>query len=215
MALQDPHAHATVIRRGTPLQDASGVIILLHGRGASASDILSLGSELGFPKAALLAPQASEHSWYPESFLAPLARNEPWLSSALHLVDQLVEQCTAGGMLPERVAICGFSQGACLATEFMARHPRRYAGLVAFTGGLIGPPGSDLHHPGSLAGTPALLSSGDPDAHVPWQRVEESAHTLRLMGAEVELRRYPGRPHTITHEEVLKATDLLEPVMKA
>jgi phospholipase/carboxylesterase len=213
MVVQDPHANANVIHRGTSLPDASAVIILLHGRGGSASDILSLGSELGFPKAALLAPQASERSWYPESFLAPIARNEPWLSSALHLVDRLVEQCETVGILPERVAICGFSQGACLATEFVARYPRRYAGLIGLTGGLIGPPGSDLRHPGSLAGTPVLMSSGDPDAHVPWQRVEESAHTLRAMGANVEMRRYPGRSHTILNEEVLSARDFLEPAM--
>lgn len=215
MVSNDPHARATVAHGGTALRDASGVIILLHGRGSSASDILDLGAELGFPKAALLAPQASEHSWYPNSFLAPLARNEPWLSSALKRADQLVEQCIAAGMPSERLAICGFSQGACLATEFIARHPRRYAGLVAFTGGLIGPPGSDLHHPGSLAGTPVLLSSGDPDAHVPWQRVEESAHILRLMGAEVETRRHPGRPHTIVAEELLDARNLLKAVMNS
>lgn len=213
--IQDPHAKAGVAHGGAAIREASGVVILLHGRGASTSDILDVGAELGFSRAGLLAPQASGHSWYPKSFLATLAQNEPWLSSALRRVDQLIEQCAAAGMLSERVAICGFSQGACLATEFVARHPRRYAGLVAFTGGLIGPPGGDLHHPGSLAGTPVLFSSGDPDPHVPWQRVEESAQMLRLMGGEVELRRYPGRSHTILREEVANARNLLEPVMKA
>jgi phospholipase/carboxylesterase len=215
MMIQDPHAKAGVAHGGAAIRDASGVIILLHGRGSSTSDIIGIGAQLGFSNAALLAPQASAHSWYPESFLAPLAQNEPWLSSALRRVDQLVEQCAAAGMLSERLAICGFSQGACLATEFVARHPRRYAGLVAFTGGLIGPPASDLHHPGSLAGTPVLFSSGDPDPHVPWQRVEESAQMLRLMGGDVEIRRYPGRSHTILREEVVNARNLLEPVMKA
>jgi phospholipase/carboxylesterase len=214
MFIRDPHERAGVAHGGAALRDASGVIILLHGRGGSTSDILAIGAQLRFPRVALLAPQAFERSWYPKSFLAPLAQNEPWLTSALHRIVQLVEQCAAAGMIAERVAVCGFSQGGCLATEFVARYPQRYAGLVAFTGGLIGPPGSTLHHPGSLAGTPVLFSSGDPDAHVPWQRVEESARTLRLMGAEVEIRKYPGRDHTILREELLSAVDLLQPVMK-
>jgi phospholipase/carboxylesterase len=214
MVIRDPHERTGVAHGGAALRDASGVIILLHGRGGSTSDILEIGTQLGFQQAALLAPQASAHSWYPQSFLAPLAQNEPWLTSALHRIVQLVEQCAAAGMTAERVAFCGFSQGACLATEFVARYPQRYAGLVVYTGGLIGPPGSDLHHPGSLAGTPVLFSSGDPDAHVPWQRVEESAQTFRSMGSEVEIRRYPGRDHTILPEELQSARDLLEPVMK-
>jgi phospholipase/carboxylesterase len=177
-------------------------MILLHGRGASAEDILSLGQVLGGPEFAYLAPQAANHTWYPYSFLAPLEQNEPFLSSALDRVESLVQLAIAAGIAPDKTVVAGFSQGACLATEFVARHPRRYAGLVAFTGGLIGPPDSDLTHSGDLAGTPALFGSGDPDPHVPWQRVRQSAEILKQMGADVSVHRYPGMPHTVTPAEI-------------
>jgi predicted esterase len=142
-----------------------------------------------------------------------LTRKERWPPSAIKLVEQLVEKCAAAGKPSERVAICGFSEGACLATEFVARNPRCYAGLIAFMGGFIGPPGSDLQHAGSLAGTPVLLSSGDPALHVPWQRDQESAHILQLIKAKGQFRRYPGCNHTILPEELFDAKTLLEPVM--
>jgi predicted esterase len=196
-----PHAGAEVIEAGAPLHESRGALILLHGRGASAADILELGYEIAPEGVALLAPQAVGHTWYPKSFLAPIQENEPWLSSALGLVEWLVERCLAAGITPERVAVSRFSQGACLSTEFVARHPRRYAAVAAFTGGLIGPPGKDLHHVGRLDGTPVLFSSGDPDPHVPWGRVEESARELEAMGAQVEVRRHVLRPHTILASE--------------
>jgi phospholipase/carboxylesterase len=200
--LTGPHAGAEVIAAGAALHEARGVLILLHGRGASAEDILGLGYEIAPDGVALMAPQAEGHTWYPYSFLAPIQQNEPWLSSALGLVESLVERCLAAGFASERIAVSGFSQGACLSTEFVARHPRRYAAVAAFTGGLIGPPGMDLHHEGQLDGTPVLFSSGDPDPHVPWVRVEESARELEAMGAKVEVRQHMLRPHTILPEEV-------------
>ena len=194
---------------GEPLKDASGAVILLHGRGGSAEDILSLADALYLPQVAFLAPQAAANSWYPNSFLAPRDQNEPWLTSALRKVETTVKMATGAGIPAERIVIGGFSQGACLATEFVATHPRRYGGLIAFTGGLIGPPGADLTHNGDLAGTPAFFGSGDPDPHVPWSRVEESARIIGGMGAVVTVRRYKNRPHTISAEELDFAKGLL------
>lgn len=206
----DPHSGSATLRAGAPLPGARGAVILLHGRGGSAQDILTLADTLRLPDVAYLAPQAAGGSWYPLSFLAPRSQNEPWLTSALARIEAMVELTREAGLSPEQIAIGGFSQGACLATEFVASHPRRYAALVALTGGLIGPPGSDLAHKGSLEGMPAFLGSGDPDPHVPWQRVRESADILRGMGAVAELQRYPNRPHTVSQDELVRAQIVLE-----
>jgi predicted esterase len=207
--MTSPHIAQPVRYAGAPLASAKGAIVLLHGRGASAEDILSLGGALQQPELALVAPQAAGHTWYTNSFLAPLEANEPYLSSALAKVAAVVAEIEAAGIRRDRIVIAGFSQGACLTTEFVASNPARYAGLIAFTGGLIGPLGMDLHHEGQLAGTPALLLSGDPDPHVPWQRVEDSARELNRMGAVVEAVRYPGRPHTVSMPEIELARKLL------
>jgi len=184
-------------------------IILLHGRGASAEDILGLREEFGFPGVEYLAPQAAGHAWYPYSFLAPIERNEPWLTESLAQVGETVDGAVRRGIAREKIVIAGFSQGACLASEFVARNAARYGGLIAFTGGLIGPPGTDFRYPGSLAGTPVFLGSGDPDPHVPWQRVAETARVLAELGADVDLKRYPGMPHTIAREEIDAAKMLI------
>jgi phospholipase/carboxylesterase len=180
-------------------------MILLHGRGGSAEQMFSLGEELGGAGFAYLAPQAANNTWYPYSFLAPLEQNEPYLTSALNKVETTVQLAAAAGIHTSKVIVSGFSQGACLATEFVARFPLTYAGLIAFTGGLIGPLGSNLTHAGDLAGAPAFFGSGDPDPHVPWRRVQESAEVLKQMGADVSVRRYPGMSHTITREEIESA----------
>jgi phospholipase/carboxylesterase len=208
----DPHAAGKVFEEGVRLEDAAGVVILLHGRGGSAADILSLAEALSGPEMqlAFLAPQAVGYSWYPNSFLAERESNEPWVSSALRKVESVVEVAVGAGIPRERIVVGGFSQGACLATEFVATHPARYAGLIAWTGGLIGPLGSDVSHEGDLGGMPALQSGGDPDPHVPWSRVEESAGVLRAMGAQVTTRRYPGKPHSVSAEEVALARELVE-----
>jgi predicted esterase len=209
----DPHAAGTVLQAGAPLTAADLAVVLLHGRGSSAEDILGLGSALQLPNVAYLAPQAAGHTWYPLSFLAPRKANEPYLSSALNKVESVIRTLEQSGFGRERIVVGGFSQGACLATEFVARHPARYGGLIAFTGGLIGPPGSLQSSPSAeLAGTPALLSSGDPDPHVPWARVEESAAIFSTMGAAVTTKRYPGRPHTVTQEELELARNFLLPI---
>ena len=206
----DPHRGGPVLHAGVPLKDAVGAVILLHGRGGSAQDILSLADEFASPHVAYLAPGASGNSWYPFSFLAPIEKNEPWLTSALHKVQTTIQDAGAAGISTERVILVGFSQGACLATEYVARYPKRYGGLVAFTGGLIGPPGADLTHLGDLAKTPVFFGSGDPDPHVPWERVQQSANVLAEMGASVTARRYEGRPHIITREEIEFAKQLLQ-----
>ncbi len=209
-SIADPHAGQPVQHFGEPLDSARGVVILLHGRGGSADDILSLAQPLYLPQLAYLAPQAAGHTWYPNSFLAPIAQNQPWLDSALRKIEATVALAVDAGIPSDRIVLGGFSQGACLATEFVASHPRRYAGLIALTGGLIGPPGMDLTHAGSLDGTPAFLGSGDPDPHVPFERVQQSAAILTSMGASVTVRRYPGRPHTITPEELDFSRRLLQ-----
>jgi phospholipase/carboxylesterase len=208
----DPHAGGEVYRAGVALEDAAGVVILLHGRGASAGDILSVASALDGERLrlAFLAPEAVGSSWYPNSFLAERASNDPWVSSALRKVQSVVELAVAAGVARERIVVGGFSQGACLATEFVATRPARYAGMIAWTGGLIGPLGSDVSHTGDLAGMPAFQSSGDPDPHVPWSRVEESARVLTAMGAQVTTRRYPGKPHSVSAEEIELARQLVE-----
>ena len=205
----DPHGTQAIVSIGPPITDAAGVLILLHGRGGTAEDILGLGEAIAPEKWAMLAPQASGNSWYPFSFLAPREQNEPYLTSALGRVQAAVDTALAVGIAAERIAIGGFSQGACLATEFVGRNPRRYAALLAFTGGLIGPLGAPIKLTGHLAGTPVLLSSGDPDPHVPWARVQQSADLLQEIGGRVTIRRYPGKPHSVTGEELRSARDML------
>ena len=205
-----PHQGQPVVRAGARPGEARAAVVLAHGRGGDPEDMLGLAAHLRAPSGvAFLAPRAAGHTWYPNSFLAPLASNEPWLSSALALVGGIVDALGEEGIPPERVMLLGFSQGACLSLELAARNARRYGAVVAFTGGLIGPPGTPRDYAGSLDGTPVLLGSGDPDPHVPWARVEETADVLRRMGAEVTVRRYPGMPHTVNEEEIAAARALL------
>jgi predicted esterase len=209
---QGPHQGQPVLRLGAPPGEAKAAVLLAHGRGGSPEDVLGLAGPLRFPGVAYLAPAAAGRTWYPHSFLAPLEANEPWLSSALLRLDEVIAQLGSEGLPPERLLLAGFSQGACLTLECAARHPRRYGGIVAFTGGLIGPHGMPRVYPGSLAGTPAFLGAGDPDPHVPWERVEESAAVLARMGASVRVERYPGIGHSIVEEELAIARDMLRAI---
>jgi len=207
--VEDPHRNQPVLESGQPLKSAKAAVVLAHGRGASATDILSLADELGPPGFAYLAPEAAGHTWYPHSFLAPVAQNQPWLNSALSFLGKVVARAVAAGVPLQKVAILGFSQGACLATEFVARNAARYGGLIAFTGGLIGPLGTQFNYSGDLAGTPCFFGAGDPDPHVPWVRVKESASVFSALGGVVTLRRYPGLPHTISQDEIQHAKQQL------
>ena len=208
-----PHADTPIAYAGPNLNGASCGVILLHGRGSSAEDILGLADAFYDERISFLAPQAANNTWYPNSFLAPVEQNEPWLSSAIAKVGSLIQRCVTAGIMRNRIVLCGFSQGACLATESVVRHPTHYRALIAFTGGLIGPSDLGIHHEGSLAGTAALLSSGDPDPHVPWSRVEASAIELERMGAHVELMRHPGRSHTILGQELEAARSLIQSLL--
>jgi predicted esterase len=198
----DPHAGKPVLRMGPRPDEARLSVIAIHGRGASAEDILGLAREFATTDVAYLAPQAANRSWYPFSFLAPIPQNEPWLTSALGIVAGLVQTLNGQGVASDRVAILGFSQGACLTLEFAARNPRRYAALIGLSGGLIGPPGTPRTYEGSLEGTPVLLGCSDVDAHIPVERVRESAAVLRTMKATVDERIYRGMGHTVNSEEV-------------
>lgn len=208
----DPHASGEVYTAGTPLDSAQGAVVLVHGRGASAADILSVFPALddGTRKLAFLAPEAAGSVWYPDSFLAPRSNNEPWVGSALRKLDSILQLVAARGIPADRVIVAGFSQGACLATEFVASRPTRYAGLIAWTGGLIGATATDLSHAGDLMGTPTLQTSGDPDPFVPWDRVEASARLLETMNARVTTRRYPGKPHSVSADEIELARTLIQ-----
>ncbi len=210
MTETDPHRGQPVLLAGKPLAEARAAAILIHGRGATAESILALAGPLNQPDMAFLAPQAAGRTWYPLRFTEPLAANEPWLSSALGIVAALVEQAGAAGIPPERVALIGFSQGACLSLEFAARNPRRYGAVVAFSGGLIGPDAAAWRHSGSLADTPVFLGCSDIDAHIPLKRVRESSAAMGALGAAVTERIYPGMAHTVNDDELRFARGLLE-----
>ena len=194
---------------GQSLNNASKALILLHGRGGSADDILSLARHLHVPDFALLAPQATQSSWYPKSFLAPLTQNEPWLTAALTAVGQAVAAAEGAGLAKEHIYFLGFSQGACLTLEYVARHATRYGGAVAFTGGLIGDRVYLDNYAGDFAGTPMLLATSDPDVHVPVERVRASTALLTSLGAHVTEKVYPNLGHTISPEEITLANSLI------
>ncbi len=211
-ATDDPHAGQPVAQAGRRLGEGRAVVILVHGRNAAPQNILELAGPLAHPALTWLAPAAAGATWYPLSFLADRGRNEPFLSSALRRLDTLVDEVVAAGIPRTRLVLMGFSQGACLAAEFVATRPARYGGLVAFSGGLIGPPGTRWDAGGSLDGTPAFFGCSDVDAHVPRGRVEESARVLERMGAEVVLRIYPGMGHVVSDDELTYARRIVAAV---
>ena len=205
-----PHGGQNVLLGGPPLDGAKGGLIAIHGRGAGAEDIIALVREVAPPGVTILAPQAAGNTWYPYRFLEPTERNEPYLSSALRIVADLIAQLEEQGIPSDRVALLGFSQGACLALEAAARNARRYAGVIGFSGGLIGPPGTSFDFPGSLDRTPVFIGSSDVDPHIPKERVEESAVALQRLGAAVDVRLYPGMGHTVNRDELDAARTMLD-----
>ncbi len=198
----DPHAGQPVLAAGAPLASARAAVVLVHGRGATAESILTLAPAIAVPDVAYLAPQAAGGAWYPYGFMSPVAQNEPGIGSGMRTIERLLEQVAAGGVPPERTVLLGFSQGACLASEYAARHARRYGGVVALSGGLIGPAGTPRDYAGSLGGTPVFLGCSDVDGHIPAQRVRESAEVLGSLGGAVDLRLYPGMGHTVNDDEL-------------
>jgi phospholipase/carboxylesterase len=210
----DPHRGQPVLAAGAPLSaETPGAVVMVHGRGATAESILELAAEFRRPDLAYLAPQAAGFAWYPYSFLAPLPQNEPWLTSALGLLGSVLDRLQAAGVPPERTVLLGFSQGACLATEWAARNahrlPRGLGGVVGLSGGLIGPPGTPRAYGGALAGTPVFLGCSDRDPHIPKPRVDETAEVLGEMGAEVTERIYPAMGHTVNEDELEHVRALL------
>ncbi|MPY87832.1 MAG: phospholipase [Luteitalea sp.] len=208
-SIQDPHNGQPVLWHGPSPAAARLAVILVHGRGGSAEDMLGLAEELGVRDVAYAAPQAAGHTWYPYSFLAPIAQNEPGISSGLRVLSGLVGALEQQGHASNRIAIIGFSQGACLALEFAARHAHRYAAVVGLSGGLIGPPGTPRNYDGSLEGTPVFLGCSDADPHIPLERVHESAEVFRQLGAAVDERIYRQMGHTVNPDELQAVNALL------
>jgi predicted esterase len=200
-----------VLETGEPLAKARAAMVLVHGRGATAEDIMTLAADLMHPGFAYLAPQAAGSAWYPNPFTAPLAANEPYLSSALGVLENLLGRIEA--TIPaQRIILLGFSQGACLALEFAVRHARRYGGLVGLSGGLIGPAGTPRDYPGSFEGTPAFLGCSDIDPYIQKDRVLEAATVLKQMNSRVTVRFYPGMGHMVSTEEIESAREIVEAI---
>ena len=197
---------------GAPVGEGRGVVIMSHGRGAGPKNILDLVPRLERPHLSYLAPAAAGSTWYPFSFMAEIEKNEPELSSALSVLAALVDGVLAKGVPKEKIVLLGFSQGACLTSEFAVRHPARYGGVIAFTGGLIGPVGTTWDEQGSFGGTPIFLGCSDVDQHVPKTRVEESAGVFTRMGAAVDARIYPGMAHIVNDDEIAAAQAILDRV---
>lgn len=197
-----PHQGQRVLTYGEPLASAKAAMIMIHGRGANTQDILSLATEFTSKGVAYIAPQAAGNTWYPYPFLAPTQQNEPYLSSALRRIEEVLAEVETAGIPAEKTMLLGFSQGACLTLEFSARHAKRYGGVFGLTGGLIGPPGTVFEYPGSLENTPVFLGCSDVDFHIPAERVNESAEALSKLGGNVTKRLYPGMGHTINQDEI-------------
>lgn len=210
-----PHGGQPVRVAGQSLDRARAAMLMMHGRGARAEDILSLADQFVHPEFAYLAPQAAGDTWYPNRFLAPLETNEPWLSSALEFIGDVLRQITDAGIPYERTILLGFSQGACLTLEFAARNARRYGGVVGLSGALIGPDDTPRDYKGSLAGTPVFLGCSDVDFHVPKERVHESAEVMRRLGGEVTGRLYPNMDHTVNQDEIEFVWEMMRKVVSS
>lgn len=210
-----PHRGQPVYTAGQPLNEAKAAMILVHGRGATAPSILELANALYHPDFVYLAPQAANNTWYPNSFLSPIPSNEPGLSSGLAVLGDLIAQIEAAGIPAEKIVLAGFSQGACLASEFVARNARPYGGLLAFSGGVIGPPGTPRNYEGSLEGMPVFVGCSDSDFHIPVERVHESTAVFEALGAAVTERIYPNMGHTIIQDEIDQARGIVEGVVTA
>lgn len=204
------HQHTkNIVAAGKPLAEAQKAMIMIHGRGANAQSILGLSNEIKVEDFALLAPQAAQNTWYPFSFMAPVAQNEPGFSTALDVLDALLADVKAAGISSENIYFVGFSQGACLTAEFVARNADKYGGVFILSGGVIGETLDKSNYKGDFQGTPILLGCSDVDAHVPLSRVQESTQLFKEMGAETTERIYPNAPHTIFEDEIQIMNEIL------
>jgi predicted esterase len=209
---RDPHLGQPVYTAGQPLEEAQAAMVLIHGRGATAPDILRLAGDLHHDGFAYIAPQAAGNTWYPQRFLAPLDQNEPFLSSALAAIERALAQVQSAGISEDRAIVGGFSQGACLAAEFVARHAGCCGGVFVLSGGLIGPPGTVWQYNGRLERLPVFLGCGTADPHIPLERVYETARVFRGMGAEVTERIYPDMGHMINQDEIDHVRDMMRAI---
>lgn len=207
--MSGPHQGQPVRTAGAPLAAVRAAMVMVHGRGGRAEDILSLVPLLERDGFAYHAPQAADNSWYPLSFLAPIERNEPGISSAMQVISDVLDRIATAGIPAERTVLLGFSQGACLALEYAARHARRYGGVACLSGGLIGPDGTPREYAGSLDGTPVFLGCSDADSHIPRERVEESAEIMRSLGGAVTMKIYEGMGHVINEDELQHVRDMM------
>ncbi|MFC6864895.1 alpha/beta hydrolase [Halomicroarcula sp. GCM10025817] len=207
--MSGPHQGQPLVTAGTPLEDARAAAILVHGRGATARSIVQMGEEVHEEGLALLAPQAARNTWYPQSFLAPVEQNEPGRSSGLQAIRDAIEGVEAAGVPTERVMLLGFSQGACLASEFVARTPRRYGALVALSGGLIGESVDPDDYEGDLEGTPVFVGCSDVDPHIPLERVQVTTEVFERLGGDVDERIYEGMGHGVNEDELSAVAELV------
>src|SRR5687767_10416146 len=210
-----PHQGQPVRAAGLPLNEARAAMVMVHGRGATADSILSLSPAFDVQGFAFLAPQAMGHTWYPNSFLAPIPSNEPGITSGLGAIGDVISTLEGAGIPAERTILLGFSQGACLSLEYSARNARRYGGIACLSGGLIGPDGTPRDYAGNYEGTPAFLGCSDVDGHVPASRVVESSRVLERMGAAVTMKLYPGMGHMVNDDEIEHVRAMMEEVLSA
>src|SRR5690554_890192 len=198
-----------LIRSGLDAKEADKALIMVHGRGGRAEDFLGLADQLELEGFAIRAPQANNNTWYPYSFMAPISQNEPFLTSALEMLKEVVDNLISLGITEDRIYFAGFSQGACLTLEYVARNAKRYGGVVAFTGGLVGDQIYESKYSGDFQQTPIFIGTGDPDPHVPVERIYASVKMLEGLGASVTTKVYPGRPHTISTDELNLVNQLI------
>ena len=207
-----PHAGQPVVEAGVALGQAPAAVIMVHGRNAGPANILDLAARFERPHLTYLAPAAAGGTWYPHSFMADIASNEPGISSGIAVLEALVTRAEDAGIPKARIVLAGFSQGACLTSEFAIRHASRFGGVLIFTGGAIGPAGTTWNSAGDFAGTPVFLGCSDRDAHVPESRARETADVCRRLGADVTLRIYPGMGHVVNDDEIAFARGVLDTV---
>lgn len=212
---EDPHADQPTVTAGADLADAEAAVVLCHGRGAQARSVLGLSEAVDVGGVAYLAPQAARNTWYPNSFMAPVDTNQPWLDGALSFVDRTIGAAADADVPREKIVLGGFSQGACLASEYAVRNPTRYGGIAALSGGLIGPEGTSWDTDGSLDDTPAFVGCSDQDPHIPIERVDETIETLEVMDADVDERIYDGLGHRINTDEQAAVADMIGATVEA
>ncbi len=208
-----PHQSQPVIQMGASVEKAKAAMIMLHGRGADAQDILGLAHEFNQPDFLYVVPQAYRNTWYPYTFLSPLAQNEPGLSSGLQVISHILTGLEGNELLSSRIILLGFSQGACLTLEYAARNARRYGGIIGLSGGLIGPENTPRNYSGSLEGTPVFLGCSDKDPHVPKERVQQTAKVFQKLSGNVTKRFYPDLGHTVNEAEIEFVKSMMEELL--